>query len=281
MEFVSTTGEQQYAALVRAADDLLVGLDFDGTLAPIVEDPEDAKIHPDAPDVLVALAAQVRGVAVVTGRPARQVLALGGLDEVGNEVGESGRELFVLGQYGNERWTSTDRRVISPKPPRGLATFTSELPRLLRKAGSAEAWIEEKGLAVAVHTRRLDDPEAAYERLLPLLSEAAKAHDLDVEPGRAVIEVRAHGMHKGAALHRLAEELEVRAVMFCGDDLGDVEAFKAVEELRGRGLAGLLVCSASQEQGALADLADVVVDGPAGVLQLLRELTADIRSARA
>jgi trehalose 6-phosphate phosphatase len=281
MEFVSTTGEQQYAALVRAADDLLVGLDFDGTLAPIVEDPEDAKIHPDAPDVLVALAAQVRGVAVVTGRPARQVLALGGLDEVGNEVGESGRELFVLGQYGNERWTSTDRRVISPKPPRGLATFTSELPRLLRKAGSAEAWIEEKGLAVAVHTRRLDDPEAAYERLLPLLSGAAKAHDLDVEPGRAVIEVRAHGMHKGAALHRLAEELEVRAVMFCGDDLGDVEAFKAVEELRGRGLAGLLVCSASQEQGALADLADVVVDGPAGVLQLLRELTADIRSARA
>jgi trehalose 6-phosphate phosphatase len=281
MEFVSTTGEQQYAALVRAADDLLVGLDFDGTLAPIVEDPEDAHIHPDAPDVLVALAAQVRGVAVVTGRPARQVLALGGLDEVGNAVGEAGRELFVLGQYGNERWTSTDRRVISPKPPRGLATFTSELPRLLRRADSAEAWIEEKGLAVAVHTRRLEDSEAAYDRLLPLLSDAAKAHELDVEPGRAVIEMRAHGMHKGSALHKLADELEARAVMFCGDDLGDIEAFKAVEELRGRGLVGFLVCSASQEQSALADLADVVVDGPAGVLQLLSELTADIRAARA
>jgi trehalose 6-phosphate phosphatase len=281
MEFVSTTGEQQYAAVVRAADDLLVGLDFDGTLAPIVEDPEDAHIHPDAHEVLVALAAQVRGVAVVTGRPARQVLALGGLDVVGNTVGEGGRELFVLGQYGNERWTSTDRRVISPKPPRGLATFTSELPRLLRRADSAEAWIEEKGLAVAVHTRRLEDSEAAYDRLLPLLSDAAKAHELDVEPGRAVIEMRAHGMHKGAALHKLADELEARAVMFCGDDLGDLEAFKAVEELRGRGLAGFLVCSASKEQSALADLADVVVDGPAGVLQLLRELTADIRAARA
>ena len=69
--------------------------------------------------------------------------------------------------------------------------------------------------------------------------------------------------------------------MFCGDDLGDVEAFKTVEELRGRGLAGFLVCSGSGEQSALADLADVVVDGPAGVLQLLRELTADIRAARA
>ena len=159
MEFGSTTGQQEYAALVRAADDLIVGLDFDGTLAPIVEDPESAHIHPDAPEVLVALAAQVRAVAVVTGRPARQVLALGGLDEVGNAIGESGRQLYVLGQYGNERWTSTDRRVISPKPPRGLATFTSELPRLLRRADAGDAWIEEKGLAVAVHTRRLPDTE--------------------------------------------------------------------------------------------------------------------------
>ena len=74
----------------------------------------------------------------------------------------------MLGQYGNERWTSTDRRVISPKPPRGLATFTSGLPRLLRRADAADAWVEEKGLAVAVHTRRLEDPQAAFERLLPL-----------------------------------------------------------------------------------------------------------------
>ena len=169
----------------------------------------------------------------------------------------------MLGQYGNERWTSTDRRVISPKPPRGLATFISELPRLLRRADAAEAWVEEKGLAVAVHTRRLEDPEAAYERLLPILTEAAKSHDMDVEPGRPVIEIRAHGMNKGAAVHRLVEELGAKAVVFCGDDLGDVEAFKAVEELRADGLPGLLVCSASEEQNALAELADVVVDGPA------------------
>lgn len=281
MEFGSTTGEQEYAALVRAADDLVVGLDFDGTLAPIVEDPEYAHIHPDAGEVLVALAAQVRAVAVITGRPARQALALGGLEEVGNAIGETGRELFVLGQYGNERWTSTDRRVISPKPPRGLASFMGELPRLLRRGEASEAWVEEKGLAVAVHTRRLADPEAAFERLLPLITEAAKSHDLDVEPGRSVIEVRAHGIHKGAAVRRLTDEVEAKAFVFCGDDLGDVEAFKAVEELRGRGFPCLLVCSASAEQNVLADMADVVVAGPDGVLDLLRELTADIRSARA
>src|SRR4051794_449456 len=217
MEFASGTGEQQYAALVRAADDLVIGLDFDGTLSPIVDDPEEAHIHPEAADVLVDLAEQVRAVAVITGRPARQVLALGGLDEVGNAIGEDGHELFVLGQYGNERWTSTDRRVISPQPPRGLATFTSELPRLLRRADAEDAWVEEKGLAVAVHTRRLDDPQAAYERLEPVITEAAQAHDLDVEPGRAVLEVRAHGMHKGVAVAKLAAELGAKAVVFCGD----------------------------------------------------------------
>ena len=280
MDFSSVAGEQQYAAVVRAASDLVVGLDFDGTLAPIVDDPENAHIHPDAPQVLVDLAEQVRAVAVVTGRPARQVLALGGLEEVGNEIGDHGRELFVLGQYGNERWTSVERRVISPKPPRGLATFTSGLPRLLRRADAADAWIEEKGLAVAVHVRRLEDPEAAYDRLLPLLTESARSHDLDVEPGRAVIEVRAHGMHKGASVHRLVEQLGARAVVFGGDDLGDVEAFKAVEELRGQGLPGLLLCSASDEQNVLADRADVVVPGPGGILDALRELTADIRDAR-
>ena len=255
--------------------------DFDGTLSPIVDDPEQAHIHPDAGEVLADLAAQVRAVAVVTGRPARQALDLGGLEAVGNAIGESGRELFVLGQYGNERWTSTDRRVISPKPPRGLATFMGGLPRLLREGDAAGAWVEEKGLAVAVHTRRLDDPQAAFERLLPVLTEAARSNGLEVEPGRAVIEVRAPGMHKGAAVRTLTEELGARAFVFCGDDLGDLEAFKAVEELRGKEFAGLLVCSGSEEQGALAELADVVVDGPAGVLELLRELTEDIRSVRA
>jgi trehalose 6-phosphate phosphatase len=281
MEFTSEEGERKYAALVRAAAETIVGLDFDGTLAPIVEDPEQAHIHPDAGAVLVDLAAQVLAVAVVTGRPARQALDLGGLESVGNAIGDAGKELYLFGQYGNERWSSTNRRVIGPRPPHGLATFIAELPRLLRRLGSEDVHIEEKGLAVAVHTRRVDDPDATYDELLPALRELASRHDLVVEPGKQVIEIRSPGMDKGIVVRRLVDELRAGGFVFVGDDLGDVEAFEAVATLAKEGLATLLVCSASSEESALVPLSDVLVHGPEGVLELLSQLTTDAADLRA
>ncbi len=281
MDFTSVEGEQRYAALVRAAAESVVGLDFDGTLSPIVDDPAAAHIHPDAGRVLTGLAAQVRAIAVITGRPARQALDLGGLEEVGNAIGDTGKDLYLFGQYGNERWSSTNRRVVGPRPPHGLASFERELPRVLRRLDAADAWIEDKGLAVAVHTRRLPDAEAAFARLLPELRDLAARHDLVVEPGKAVIEVRSPGVHKGQAVQTLAEELDAGGFLFAGDDLGDVEAFDAVRVLRQAGLATLLVCSSSEEESALLPLSDVVVKGPDGVLELLEQLTDDAAALRA
>ncbi|MGN0064604.1 MAG: trehalose-phosphatase [Nocardioides sp.] len=275
MEFTSPQAQQRYDAVVEAAARTVVGLDFDGVLAPIVEDPERAVIHPGAPAVLRDLARTVRAVAVVTGRPARQALALGGLDALGAELTEEGRELFVFGQYGNERWSATQRRVVSPRPPAGLATFERDLPAVLRACGAQDAFVEEKGLAVAVHTRRLPDPTDAFERLVGPLRDLAARHGLTVEPGRNVIEVRSPGRDKGDAVRTLVAEQHAEGFVFAGDDLGDVEAFRAVAALREQGLATLLVCSASDEQNALVDLADVVVDGPDGVLELLRQLVVD------
>jgi len=279
MEFTSADGQQRWDDLVRAARDVVVGLDFDGTLSPIVDDPEAAHIHPDAGEVIVELAEVVRAVAVITGRPARQVLDLGGLEQVGLALNGAGADLFVFGQYGNERWSTTNRRIVSPRPPRGLASFERELPGVLRRADAADAWIEDKGLAVAVHTRRLPDAEAAYQRLLPAVGDLAKRHDLLLEPGRQVIEVRSGGMHKGLAVRALMEGLDAGGFLFAGDDLGDLEAFEAVAELRASGLPTVLVCSASEEESALVERSDVVVKGPDGVLELLRRLTAEARSS--
>lgn len=274
MEFQSALAERRYADLVEVAAEAVIGLDFDGVLSPIVPEPDQAVIHPDGPDVLVALADQVKAVAVVTGRPARQAVSLGALDGVGSRIAERGHDLLVLGQYGNERWSAKDRTVRSPRPPKGLATFMTGLTDLLVAEGLQDAHLEEKGLAVAIHTRRMTDPVGALKVLEPLLRERAARHGLALEPGRMVIEVRAPGMNKGEAVRRLQHELSAAAVMFVGDDLGDVEAFRAVMGLREQGLHGLLVCSGSDEQPALVELADLVVDGPDGVMALLKEFTA-------
>ena len=195
MELSSDSARERYGALVSAADGVIVGLDFDGTLSPIVDDPEQARIHADAPDVLVDLAEHVRALAVVTGRPARQALSLG-LDEVGERLANGGPgagELRLLGQYGNERWSSVDRRFVSPRPPRGLASFDSELTTLLRKADADDAYVERKGLAVAVHTRRLPDPAGAYSRLLTPMTASAERHGATVLRGTEVHEVLMSG----------------------------------------------------------------------------------------
>jgi len=268
MEFRTPQGQERYDALAAAAPEVLVGLDFDGTLSPIVDDPDRAVIPPDGPRVLTALASRVRAVVVVTGRPARQVVDLGDLDRVADGLPDGAR-LVVMGQYGNERWDASSREFTSPEPPAGLRAFRDELPRLLKAERAEGAHIEEKGLAVAVHTRRLPDPAAAFARLEEALADAAERHGLSLEPGRLVLEVRAPGMHKGLALETAVAEHDAGGVLFAGDDLGDLEAFEAVRALRDGGLPALLVCSGSEEQEALAELADVVVDGPGGVLDLL------------
>jgi trehalose 6-phosphate phosphatase len=277
MEFRTRQSQDRYDGLVAVARDVLVGLDFDGTLSPIVEDPSEAVIHPDGPRVLRELAARVRAVVVVTGRPARQVVELAGLEKVADGLTDGAR-LVVMGQYGNERWDSGTREFTSPEPPRGLRAFRDELPRLLAAEQAEDAFVEEKGLAVAVHTRRLPDAADAFVRLEEALADAAERHGLTLEPGRLVLEVRAPGMHKGLAVEAALAEHHAGGVLFAGDDLGDLEAFEAVRRLRDQGLPTLLVCSGSQEQEALAELADVVVDGPAGVLGLLSRFADDARA---
>jgi trehalose 6-phosphate phosphatase len=277
MESFSVEARRRYDALVAVARETVVGLDFDGTLAPIVPDPNRAVIHPDGPAVLAAVAARVRAVALVTGRPARQVVELGRFDEVADAL-PPGARLLVRGQYGHEHWDSSSREFTSPAVPEGLAAFADELPGLLAAEDAGGAYVEDKGLALAVHTRRLDEPAAVFARLEPRLADAAERHGLGLEPGKYVLEVRAPGMHKGRALREVVAATDAGGVLFGGDDLGDLEAFEAARDLRAQGLPALLVCSGSTEGGAeqvLREVTDVVVPGPEGVLALLRGFAHD------
>ncbi|MEV6114971.1 trehalose-phosphatase [Streptomyces sp. NPDC052109] len=265
-------GRDGLAALLAKPSAATVGLDFDGTLAPIVADPERARAHPEAVPALAALAPKVASVAVVTGRPAGVAVRYGGF------AGVPGLEhLTVLGHYGAERWDAVTGAVTAPPPHPGVAAARAELPGVLERAGAWHGtWIEEKGRAVAVHTRRADDPHAAFEALRGPLTDLATRHGLIVEPGRMVLELRPPGMDKGVALADHVRRTGAESVVYAGDDLGDLPAFAAVDKLRSDGVPGLLVCSGSTEVTELAERADLVVDGPEGVVQLLRALAAQL-----
>lgn len=253
----------------------LVAVDYDGTLAPIVTDPSLAVPHPGAVNDLSQLTRYVGQVAIVTGRPARVAVRLAGLEAVTEAAG-----LVVLGHYGLERWDARTGELLTVEPSPGLAPARAELPQLLASLGLGGADIEDKGLSVAVHVRRLVDPDAALANLQSPVAALAERCGLVAEPGKRVIELRPPGMDKGQALHQLVEESGAGAVAFIGDDLGDVAAYDEVDRLRVGGLAGLLICSGSTEETALAARADIVVDGPAGVAALIAALVKRLGEAR-
>ena len=260
-------GRDGLAALLERPGRAVIALDFDGTLAEIVPDPEQARAHERAVPALAALAPKVASVAVITGRPAGVAVRYGGF------AGVPGLEhLVVLGHYGAERWDAVTGSVRAPAPDPGVAAARAELPGFLDGIGAWQGtWIEEKGRAVAVHTRRAQDPQAAFEALREPLTELAGKHGLIVEPGRMVLELRPPGMDKGVALSEYVRETGAETVLYAGDDLGDLAAYAAVDKLRSDGMAGLLVCSGS-EVTELAERADLLLPGPAQLADFLAAL---------
>ena len=262
-------GAAGLAALLMEPARALVATDFDGTLAPIVGDPESAAPAPGAIEALVDLAGVVGSVVVVTGRGAANAVRLAGLE------GVAGLErLVLLGHYGLERWDAATGRVTTPDRHPGVAVARELLPPLLRRVDGAR--FEDKGHSVAAHTRGAPDPLGALEELRGPLAELAAETGLEAAPGRLVVELRPPGTDKGAALRAYAAEVGAGSVLFAGDDLGDLPAFAAVAALRAAGVPGVTVCSASAEVAEVADRADLVVDGPAGVVALFRALVTAI-----
>ena len=266
-ESLSADGGRALQAILASPSETLFATDFDGTLAPIVEDPAQAYADPRAVAALGRLGQYVGTVVVITGRVARAAVDLGGFREV------AGLEsMIVLGQYGVERWNAVDDVFLLPPEPPQIDAVAKELPNVLATLGLVEARIENKGRAIAVHTRLLPDPQGALAKLEGPLRELATGHELVLEPGKKVWEIRAPGMDKGAALRSIVDETGARQVIFAGDDLGDLAAFRAVRELASAGVTGLLVCSASTEEDALTEMSDVIVDGPRGLASWLNEL---------
>lgn len=265
-------GATALAALLAEPSGAVVALDFDGTLAPVVQDPADSRPAAGALEVLAAVAARVDTVAVITGRPAETAVRLGGFAHV------PGLErLVVLGHYGLQRWVAG--RLESPPPDPAIDVVRRELPVLLVDA-PAGVTIEDKTHSLVVHTRRSATPQQALADLTEPVGQLAAQVGLEVVPGRFVLEVRPPGTDKGGALRSLTTgslttSRRPSTVLYAGDDVGDLPVLAAIARLREEGVPGLVVCADSAESpAALRSGADLVVDGPAGLVALLVALVA-------
>jgi trehalose 6-phosphate phosphatase len=217
-------------------------LDIDGTLAPIVERPEEARVPDETRAVLRSLVARYGLVGAVTGRPSSEAARLVDVPEVA-VIGKHGLELEEIDGVWHER--------------------------MLELADGVPYRFEDKGVSVSFHYRDAED-EAAARAELEAVAARAQAVGLKARFGRKVLELLPPiDVHKGTAVLRLLELTGLSRALYAGDDTTDLDAFAALERLE----VGIRVAVDSPEAPPeLAARADVVVDGPAALVELLRTL---------
>lgn len=244
-------------------------LDIDGTLAPIVRYADDAHIPETTRSLLIEIARRFGIVACVSGRrssDARRIVSIGTISYIGSH----GTELLRAG--GTEP-------VLDP----AVRDWGRRIQAFGREADNAElrrlrVRIEDKGSIVAFHWRGAPDEELARSAI-DMIAGRAEQSGLRTHWGRKVLEVRPPvRMDKGAGILSFLEHADLDAAMYIGDDVTDLDAFRALGEMlaEGRLRHALRVCVASEEgPSELAEEADLVVDGTDGVRHLLERLLSD------
>jgi trehalose 6-phosphate phosphatase len=227
--------------------------DFDGTLSPIVEDWTAARPLAGAREVLTELASRYAVVGVISGRPVAYL------------ADQLGTELRLAGLYGLESMIDGER-----VPADGAEEWRSCIERAVELATSRfGSLVEDKGLSMTVHYRTR--PEVADEVTRWADREASRT-GLELRMAKASVELHPPvTFDKGTVVEAAVGNLG--AACFLGDDVGDLPAFAALDRLRTAGLHTVKVgVKTSEAPSVLLDQADVVVDGPAGALELLRSL---------
>jgi trehalose 6-phosphate phosphatase len=221
-------------------------LDVDGTLAPIVERPEDAAIPEETRREVERLASRYALVALVSGRPAADARRIVGLEGV-----------EYVGVHGLERHP-------------GVPKYTPQLERLIENVEWPWRVETKAGVTVAFHYREVDDGDAS-EPVARVL-QAAEDLGLAAQKGRKVVEVRPPiDVDKGTAARDLLAERGLRRALYAGDDTTDLDAFRGLDEA-GLEVAVKVAVGSREMNPRLLTEADFVVDGPGELLYLLRTL---------
>lgn len=236
--------------------------DVDGTLAPIVPRPEDARVPDSTRTLLGQLAAKGVRVALITGRRLSTARRTVGLDDV-----------IIAAQYGLTVWL--DGRIETAP---GLAEYEAlacqaedELQHLSQTIPGVQ--VVNKEALLAIHYRRAKAP-GAREEILKALAHSQAAQRFRVLEGRKVVELRPPiRADKGTALEMLVNRLGVEGVICLGDDVMDIDMFATLGRLRAQGLAGATIAAVSAEAAPeVGQAADYSVEGPEGMEWLLSEI---------
>ncbi len=238
--------------------------DFDGTLSAIVARPEDARPLPGAVAVLKQLGVVFGVVAVVSGRPASWLASQLELNEDDH--------VHAYGLHGLEHTTGGDIEI----DPAVLA-WKGRLEWAAQSAvrgGIEGVEVEDKGFGVTLHWRNADHPVLAETSAVELATTIAHATGLVARPGKASVElVPPIGVDKGTIVRRWAGSGSVSRVAFLGDDVSDLLAFDAIDEL-GSGLK--IAVTGEEAPPRLLASADLVLPGPldaVGLLEAVRRKT--------
>ncbi len=241
-------------------------LDIDGTLAPIVRHAADAHVPEATRTLLIEIAKRYRVVGCVSGRraaTARQIVAIGTIAYIGNHGGE------LLGPGATRPEVDPDAAAWASRVHDFAAhAYTPEHQRIRIRN-------EDKDTIAAFHWRGAPDERAAQAAVARIASDAEQ-QGLAVHWGRKVLEVRPPvELNKGLGIATLLRGRPVSAAVYVGDDTTDLDAFRVLRELVHSGELQHAVCVAvgsDETPPELASEADLILDGAAGVRELLEAL---------
>lgn len=252
---------EQIERLRRERSRTGIFLDFDGTLAPIVDDRAAAAIVPGAPEVLAALAGLYPLVAFISGRGAADLYP---------RVGVEGPRYFGL--YGAEEMTSSGL-VQSPLASawrQSVGEMYAQAIELIRAHALTGCDAENKDLALSLHYRNSGHTEPPPP-LAQWAAEAASAHNFKLGTGRMVLELKPQSVSKAEAFERLVAGSEIQNALVAGDDAADVEMMRRSAGLVPGVLLRVGVVSAEAPAG-MVENTDLQVGSPQEVVDLLRSL---------
>lgn len=246
--------------------------DFDGALSEIASTPDGAVAYPGAAEALAAIASRVDCAGLITGRA---------VDDIANKLPID--DLIVVGNHGLE-WWDHGKRHDHEAGTAAIVAITKVLEtteaRLARQMDISKMIWENKRLSGTIHFRNVDEPESTEKLLLPIVQPLAQENGLRCTAGKMIVELRPMAMvTKGTALTEIISTKDLESAVFIGDDVTDVDGFKALHTLRSEGkqtlAVGVVAADAHPDVATYSDVAVGSVDEMVSVLKRVGELLGE------